>query len=142
MRFFVLILLVLLLPVRGGIGNAMAATGPHHGATQQHEQHEARTPAAVAQALLEDCADHQAGHGSSHVELVAQPANTGMATDASQAADAACDACSACQTCHALGLAFSNADVLPLPAPNAQPAAWVHPFASAPAARGQKPPIS
>ena len=125
MRFFAMILLVLLLPLGSGSGQAMAAE-PHHTTTQAHQ---AGTHASAAH--LSDCL----GHGTTADK--ASPAAKDV-----KAADAACDACSACQTCNTMGLAFSRTDLQPLPAPNAQPQALSPAFSSATAARNQKPPIS
>jgi hypothetical protein len=128
MRFFAMILLVLLLPLGSGSGEAMAAE-PHHTITQAHQP---GTHASAAH--LSDCL----GHGTT-VDNASPGAND------IKTADADCDpcsACSACQTCQAVGLAFSRADLQPLPASNARPQALSPAFASAPAARDQKPPIS
>lgn len=154
MRFLVLILLMLTLPLRSGMGDAMAASNAHHGTTHQQE---AGLMASAAHGL-EDCAGHGAGHSSAHssaqpsglssahlshaVEQASEPVQASTAASDALLADAACDACSACQSCHAVGLAFSPADVASLPAPNAQPEALSIAFASAPDARDQKPPIS
>ena len=126
MRFFVMILLVLLLPLGSGAGVAVAAE-PHHTTTQAHQP---GTHASAAH--LSDCL----GHGTT-VDKASPAAN-----DVKAAAHADCDACSACQSCHPVGLAFSRADLQPLPASNARPQALSPAFASAPAARDQKPPIS
>jgi len=120
-----MILLVLLLPLGGGSGVAMAAES-HHTTTQAHQP---GTHASAAH--LPDCL----GHGTTADK--ARPAAKDV-----KAVDADCDACSACQSCHAVGLAFSRADLQPLPASNARPQALSPAFASAPAARDQKPPIS
>jgi hypothetical protein len=125
MRFFVMMLLVLLLPLGSGSGVAMAAE-PHHTTTQAHQPD---THASAAH--LSDCL----GHGTTADK--ASPAAKDV-----KAVDAACDACSACQSCNAMGLAFSRADLQPLPASNARPQALSPAFASATAARDQKPPIS
>jgi hypothetical protein len=126
MRFFVMLILVLLLPLGSGSGEAVAAES-HHIITLEHQ---ASTHASAAHELA-DCPGHgttsgKANFGANHVKPV----------------DAECDACSACQSCHAVGLAFSRADLQPLPASNARPQALSPAFASAPAARDQKPPIS
>lgn len=126
MRFFVMIFLVLLLPLGSGSGVAMAAES-HHTTTQAHQP---GTHASAAH--VSDCL----GHGPTDDK--ASPATK----DVKAAAHADCDACSACQSCHAVGLAFSRADLQPLPASNARPQALSPAFASAPVARDQKPPIS
>ena len=126
MRFFVMMLLVLLLPLGSGSGVAMAAE-PHHTTTQAHQP---GTHASAAH--VSDCM----GHGPTDDK--ASPATK----DVKAAAHADCDACSACQSCHPVGLAFSRADLQPLPSSNARPQALSPAFASAPVARDQKPPIS
>ena len=125
MRFFVMILLVLLLPLVSGAGVAMAAE-PHHTTTQAHQP---GTHASAAH--LSDCL----GHGTTADK--ASPAAKDV-----KAVDAACNACSACQSCHPVGLAFSRTDLQPLQTPNAQPQALSPAFSSATAARNQNPPIS
>ena len=132
MRFFVLMLLVLLLPLRGGMGEAMAAAGPHHDMTQQAHAH--------AEHALEDCAGHTGHTGPTQSTAQASTDSQAEPQTASPLTD--CDACSACQTCHAVALVFSADEVQPMPAPHAAPAAASLQFASAPAARDQKPPIA
>lgn len=126
MRFFVMIFLVLLLPLGSGSGVAMAAES-HHTTSQAHQP---GTHASAAH--VSDCL----GHGPTDDK--ASPATK----DVKAAAHADCDACSACQSCHPVGLAFSRADLQPLPSSNARPQALSPAFASAPVARDQKPPIS
>jgi hypothetical protein len=128
MRFFVMIFLVLLLPFGSGSGDAVAAES-HHITTQEHQ---ASTHASSAHELA-DCPGHgttagKASPTANHVEPVDAECD-------------ACSACSACQTCQAVGLAFSRAYLQPLPDSNVKPQALSHAFASAPAARNQKPPI-
>jgi hypothetical protein len=126
MRFFVMILVALCLPLGSGSGAAMAAES-HHNTTQAHQ------PGTHASAAHEsDCLGH-----STTVDKASPAVN-----DVKAAAHADCDACSACQSCHPVGLAFSRTDLQPLQTPNAQPQALSPAFASAPAARDQKPPIS
>ena len=126
MRFFVMIFLVLLLPLGSGSGVAMAAES-HHTTSQAHQP---GTHASAAH--VSDCL----GHGPTDDK--ASPATK----DVKAAAHADCDACSACQSCHPVGLAFSRADLQPLPSSNARPQALSPAFVSAPVARDQKPPIS
>lgn len=122
MRFFVLLLLMLLLPLSEGAGNAMAAT--------THPGH-----------ALEDCAGHT-GQAKGKAESTAHVTADSPAGAKTASALADCDACSACQACHAVALVFSADDVQTMPTPHAAPAAASLQFASAPAARDQKPPIS
>ena len=129
MRFFVMIFLVLLLPLGSGSGDALAAES-HHITTQEHQA----STHASAEHELADCP----GHGTT-AGKASPTANDVKPVDAE--CDA-CSACSACQTCQAVGLAFSRVYLLPLPASNAKPQALSPAFASATAARNQKPPIS
>ena len=126
MRFIVMILLVLVLPLGSGSGLAMAAES-HHTTSQAHQP---GTHASAAH--LTDCLGH-----STTVDKASPAVN-----DVKAAAHADCDACSACQSCHPVGLAFSRTDLQPLQTPNAQPQSLSPAFASATAARDQKPPIS
>jgi len=126
MRFFVMIFLVLLLPLGSGSGVAMAAES-HHTTSRAHQPDTHASAAHVSDCL---------GHGPTDDK--ASPATK----DVKAAAHADCDACSACQSCHPVGLAFSRADLQPLPSSNARPQALSPAFASAPVARDQKPPIS
>lgn len=119
-------LLVLLLPLGSGSGVAVAAQA-HHSTTLELR---VGTPASATHAPA-DCLGHASAAGQ--VSAAAKDAKT---------SDAACDACSACQTCHVVGLAFSLADLQPLPAPHTLPQALSSVFASAPLARNPKPPIS
>ena len=128
MRYFVMILVALCLPLGSGSGAAMAAE-PHH-ITTQEQAHQPGTHASAAR--VSDCLGHC---------TMADKASPG-ASDVKEAANADCDACSACQSCHPVGLAFSRADLQPLQTPNAQPQALSPAFSSATAARDQKPPIS
>lgn len=142
MRHLLLALLIVLLPLRGWLGDAMAtsmATAPlqhqqsameviaghgHEPGAASHSGHEVASH-APAQAL-HDCAE-QADEQSAQ---------------AGNAHDGHCNTCEACQACHtvalspvALGLNTSfNAPT--------QPRAMAAQFTSAPAALGQKPPIS
>jgi hypothetical protein len=129
MRFFVMIFLVLLLPLGSGSSDAVAAES-HHITTQEHQ---ASTHASAAHELA-DCI----GHGTTAGKAI--PAANDV-KPADPDCDA-CSACSACQTCQAVGLVFSRADLQPVPASNARPQALSPAFASATAARDQKPPIS
>lgn len=131
MRFFVLLLLVLLLPLRGGMGDAMAISA----APTEHALQDCAGHSGSAKAHTQNTHAHDThANEQVHADLAAEPVATTVKAD--------CDACSACQTCHAVALVFSAAEVSALPAPHAAPAAVGLQFASAPAARDQKPPIS
>jgi hypothetical protein len=127
MRFIVMFFIVLCLPLGSGSGQAVAAES-HHITTQVNR---ASMHASAAHELA-DCPGHGTTTGKASPD----------ANDVKAAAHADCDACSACQSCHLVGLAFYQAVLQPLPASNARPQALSPAFASAPAARDQKPPIS
>ena len=120
MRRWLLVLLIALLPLRGWMGDAMAAqmaVQPHAAANQ------------AVHAAPSDCAGH---HDQSEAAAPSLP-------DESPQADANCAACQACST---MALAFSHA---PVPEPvfgAAPPAQPLVAFASAEPAPADKPPIS
>lgn len=145
MRALLFALMIVLLPLRGWMNDAMA-TGialahPQHSQHSQfatklivdslHEtgaqtyfSHEAGAPVAVQDAqAADDCAGHSPDHPS-------------------HAINAGCDSCAVCQVCHTPSLAavavVDSSAVLSARAP--RPAAATS-FASADAALGQKPPI-
>lgn len=139
MRHLVLALMIALLPIRGWVGDVMAtemaspkATQPanatkmvaahaHGAGAEGHFDHvSADAPAAQP---APDCAGHGAG-------------------DSSPAADAHCESCTACQACHTVALSPLIPALHAATAAPALPRSPAAHFASAPAALGQKPPIS
>ena len=139
MRFLLVAIMIILLPVRGWVGDAMAtrmaapaalvqaisasATGTHaHAATDVAHDHLAQQAAALP--VTSDCVTH-AGAG------------TGSLSDGS-----ACKACVVCQVCHTVALELPTAYLSrQVPAPWA-PHSVTPRFASADRALGLKPPIS
>lgn len=121
MRRWLFVLLIVLLPLRGWMGEAMAAQM----AAQSH------APAgAAAHTAAGDCAGHHAD---------AEAAAPSVLQGSQQAMEAGCAACQACST---MALAFSHA---PIPAPvfgTAPPVQSAVIFASAEPAPADKPPIS
>lgn len=139
MRHLLLALMIVLLPLRGWMGDAMAtemASGAavhlqtatkkvadhvHQAGAAPHFDHvssQAEAPSAES-----DCSGHDAANGTS-------------------VADTHCATCTVCQACHTVALSPAAAHgvaVLSPPALQHSPAAQ---FASAVAALGQKPPIS
>ena len=139
MRLLLVAIMIVLLPVRGWVGDVMAtrmaapaallqvtgvsATGTHaHAATDVAHDHVAQQ--ATSLPAISDCADHAtASHGS-------LPDNS------------ACKACVVCQVCNTVALELSTAYfsghlLAPWVPPSAAPR-----FASADRALGLKPPIS
>jgi hypothetical protein len=135
MRRWFFVLLILLLPLRGLIGDAMAtqmAMPGHHAP-------------AISPMLHEDGAS---GSAHAHASSVASAAaadcggNTG-ALDTGEAMDAAhCETCAMCQTCHTVAvLQPAGLPTVPQISPRS-PSAAMHRFASAERALFLKPPIS
>lgn len=128
MRILILVLAILLLPLRGWIGDAMA--------TQVAVQAVRGTPAAATSALEAPHAMHSM-EGMAHDEA---------APDEPHAQDASshdCQStCSSCQLCHSVAMTFQVAVPMLSEAPRGAPAGAISTFASADTARGLKPPIS
>jgi len=151
MRFLVLALLMVLLPLRGWTGDAMAtemavsmaaqqmqltAAAPEkadaHLGHQGHESQESHGDHAAHEATLHlsantpDCLSHadcDQTHGAGH--------NAGH-----------CESCSACQACHNVALLVDSDELKPRLNTLWTPTGAADPFASADAAPDQKPPIS
>ena len=127
MSRWLLLLMIALLPLRGWVGDAMAA-----GMSAQQVQANRAVP-AVSQvqaprhhAVHDDCLEHA----------------TGPRAAAASADSADCPTCAMCQACSALAL-VSPATESGVGRPGQQrPAGGAAHFASADAARGLKPPIS
>lgn len=137
MRRWLLLTLVLLLSVRGWVGDAMAgemlvtrlaaaSQGVHLDAT--HDLHD-KAPAAEP-----DC------HGMQAAALLPAPADA----DAPQPADARadCPTCSACQICSAVGVLLPTAPRLPAAVAQPVPASRTDAIMSIAPAGLFKPPIS
>lgn len=150
MRLFLLVLMMILLPLRGGLGDAMAidmaaaqfnatkniavsagaarAGGLFDLKTSTHTEpdcHDALPPGAVAPHMPAPTTD--AG-------------DTGLGSVASEAAD--CGQCSACQSCHMLGVLALHHPSFACTAPLAKATA-AHPlFKGVTLDPGLKPPIS
>ena len=120
MRYFVVALMIFLLPLRGWTGDAMethmavTAVSSESGANHIHEK-----------SALTDCAGHQGG---------------GQA-DSSESKTANGETCQACQACHTVALSSSIAVDSVLFVPPSPPLVTAAQFTSASTALGQKPPI-
>jgi hypothetical protein len=138
MRHLFLIIMLVLLPLRGWVSDAMAtgmvtaqvqqqttakivATHAHEAEAQAHQDTE--TVVADASQTAADCSGHASG-GDDH------------------AADTHCNSCSVCQACHTVALPPAAADVTAAFNPRTLPRAVVAQFVSAEHALGEKPPIS
>jgi hypothetical protein len=133
MRRWLLILVVLLLPLRGWMGHAMAGQVPAHAPVGVHSHAPAVEHGARA-AQGHDCGDH--AHASAVAPQQAQPA----ADTASPQAEADCPTCALCQACSSVALSPASACpaamVFSHPRPHTAHAA----FASAEPAHFFKPP--
>lgn len=137
MRRIFVIVLVLLLPLRAWVGDAMAmqmalpggtahaaaAAQPQHGAVPHHhadtaDDHRHDTPTAMAA----DCAEH-----------------TGVDTSGN---DTHCQTCTMCQTCHTVAITAAPMDLPAAHGVRSLPPRATESFVSAEHARGLKPPIS
>ena len=155
MRHFMLALLILLLPLRGWTGDAMA-TGMAAGQLMAvHSSQPSSAPDAIKK-----IADHaHDGKASAHIHpektlAAAAGVETSVAniqtshdcgTSAAESSNTAamdCGSCSSCQACHTVALSSAVMKSLATLNPAAQPEAVIVPLASADAALSQKPPIS
>ncbi len=128
MRFFVLVLMMVLLPLRGWTGDALATDMAVSMTSQQMHQ----TATAVAKA------DAHQGH-QSHKD------HSDQMHDASHSPDhdsGTCESCSACQACHNVALMVTSDELTPRLNTHWTSTEVANPFASADAAHDQKPPIS
>ena len=158
MRSFVLVLMLVLLPLRGWMGDAMAtqmATGTATGtilgaintvASPAHEQrangsfeHKEVGAGPVAQAMT-DCAEHMSKALAAN-QATSDSFNSSNSSDATDQNGHA-DHCQTCQACHSVAMSSSALVVSSSFSAPSQPQALSTPFTSAIAALSQKPPIS
>ena len=137
MRHLVLALMIVLLPLRGWAGDAMAtqmasaAIATKSGAASAHEMRATASLAHQNEAFevvqaVPDCHEQFTGK---------------LETDHAATSDH-CGTCQACQACHTLALSPSTRDVsTSFTSPQLRPT-HAAAFTSAAAALGQKPPIS
>jgi hypothetical protein len=123
MRLFVLVLAILLLPLRGWMGDAMAL--------------EAGPQAHVAMSAAHDMTSMD-----DMTAAAATPAMADMHHDSTSAQPDCQNTCTACQLCHSVAMTvWPDAPVFS-EAPRQVPVFWPSAFASAEPAPGFKPPIS
>lgn len=123
MRLWVLVLAIVLLPLRGWVGDAMMLA-PAQSATAGHAMHAMQSA---------DAHDMHAAH------LVMDAGATHDGTDSPHAAHTTCDTC---QFCHSVAVTAWPEVPMPFAAIAHMPVAGAMRFASAEAAQGFKPPIS
>lgn len=131
MRRWFLLIMIALLPIRGWVGDVMAAemvTQRIAAAAQVPVQAQPSAPADDSHA---DCHGKAAAHNP-----VSQPA------DDSNTAATDCGNCTSCQVCHSVVMAPTAGAEPMAPTHSAAPPLRGTHFASAEPARGFKPPIS
>lgn len=142
MRHFLLALMIVLLPLRGWAGDAMAP-----GMAAAPTQHQQLATEFIATHAYESGSgghfDHQtASHAPAQTMHDCAEQVDGQPAQAGNAHDGHCSTCESCQACHTLALSLVAPDLNTAFNASAQPRAMAMQFTSAPAARGQKPPIS
>ena len=138
-RWFVF-LMIALLPLRGWVGDVMAAD-----TLTQRIHALAPAPVQTAAAQPAGAGLHTNPHADPHADCHGKAPAQGAAQQ--PAADAAapvtdCGNCTACQVCHSVAMAATPGASPLAPAPQAAPPVRGAHFASAVPARGFKPPIS
>lgn len=162
MRHLLLVLMILLLPLRGWAGDAMAtdmAIGTMNVLQVAQKQ---MTPVATEMVAMNvqgmsataqfhaKNADH---HASGDLQVVAMAAASHDCADMQAAPSDShhvveggstmdCGVCPSCQACHTVALALKSEKTTPVFNALVQPQIAGHKFASADAALSQKPPIS
>ncbi len=143
MRLFVIALLMVLLPIRGWMGDAMAIsmiTAPHAATL---------SPVAAHHAVMDASSLHEHDHSATDnrdecagLALDARDdVHTPAAADCGSPVAVGCESCSACQVCNTLALA-TDARSIALPRPKVAPVGELPHFASIEPQPGLKPPIS
>ena len=136
MRLLVLILAIVLLPLRGWLGDAMMLAPVQQVATG-HAMHAMTKGAMGAHAMhAMPSTDHHDMHAA-HAAM--DPGATHDASDSGHGAHTTCDTC---QFCHSVAVTAWPKVPMPAAAPAHAPVADVMRFASAEAVPGFKPPIS
>ncbi|MGJ7530821.1 hypothetical protein [Variovorax sp. GB1P17] len=138
MRTLLLALMIVLLPIRGWLGDAMAVEMVRHS-----------LPAAAAAVSTASSSATMATEAHCHEAMEAGSGTMDMAdhTSSHDNSDSGtdhqgCNTCTACQVCHTVALGGMPLIDIVHGAPQAPPAAHASRFASAEPALGFKPPIS
>ena len=136
MRLLVLVLAIVLLPLRGWLGDAMMIA-PVQQAAAGHAVHAMADEGMDAQAM--HATDNHAAHAA-HAAVDPDATHEGH-HDAADA-HAAHTTCDTCQFCHSVAVTAWPEVPMPAAAPVHAPAAEAMRFARAEAIQGFKPPIS
>ncbi|MGV3493509.1 MAG: hypothetical protein ACO1OY_06545 [Ramlibacter sp.] len=133
MRRWLLLVMVLLLPLRAWVGDAMAG--------QMLQQAMPPAAHAMAQPATAPAAPHHAHAGPTlHHDCDEAPAATGQPDPGDDAAMGDCPTCASCQACSAVALSPAHS-ALPLPSfPHAPPHGGTGAHASAEQPHAFKPP--
>ena len=124
MRILILAFAILLLPLRGWLGDAMAIDAMH-------------APAAAVQAVPDN------GHAMHDMAGMSHDAHAAHDVHGTQQVDPDCQStCADCQLCHSVAMTVWPALATVMEAPRAAPTFSTTAFASAEPAPGFKPPIS
>jgi hypothetical protein len=143
MRHLVLALMIILLPLRGWIGDTMATEMVSSGVT-----HLQATTKTIADPTRQTGANPHSNHASQQQQqdvVVAQavPDCAGHgAAEGPPGADTHCATCTVCQACHTVAFSLAAVHSVAVLFPPTLPYSPAVSFASALAALGQKPPIS
>jgi len=133
MRLLVLVIAIVLLPLRGWLGDAMMIA-PVQQATAGHAMHATAGDAMDAHAM------HSTESHAVHAAVEAVVTHDGG--DSAHAAHATHTTCDTCQFCHSVAVTAWPEVPMPAGMPAHAPIAEAMRFASAEAAQGFKPPIS
>ncbi|MCU4117944.1 hypothetical protein [Variovorax sp. N23] len=136
MRLLVLVLAIVLLPLRGWLGDAMMLA-PVQPSTAGHAMHAMADGAMKAHGMhAMPSADDNEAHA---MHAAMDPGATHDGSEGTHAAHATCDTC---QFCHSVAVTAWPEVPMPVTAPAHAPVAEAMRFASAEAVQGFKPPIS
>lgn len=136
MRLLVLVLAIVLLPLRGWLGDAMMLA-PVQTAAAGHAMHAMADDAVATHTVHATPSDDAHERHAAHAAMDHAPAH-----DAANSGHGAHTTCDTCQFCHSVAVTAWPEVPLPAAAPAHAPIADAMRFASAEAAQGFKPPIS
>lgn len=147
MRCLILALMIVLLPLRSGIGDAMAtemAAGQFQPQIAIINLANDVDETGAAAHFHHETIPADGGMSIAHADVhQAHPCGEGAPQPAQQHGNSTnCDACSLCQVCHTVALFNAPATSPGTVSPAFHPEAMRHHYASADAALSEKPPIS
>ena len=134
MRPLLLAIMIVLLPIRGWLGDAMAVEMVRHSLPAAMEA--ATVASAAAEAHCHEAMDADAGGD------IAMAMSAHGSSNTSHNDHQGCGTCVACQVCHTVALGGMPLVAIVHGAPQASPAAHAARFVSAEPVQGLKPPIS